>query len=66
MNVNKKIFRIIKSRDFVTTSRITLVDNRITWEARSLYAFLLAKSDKWEPCITHLIKSSPARSVNYR
>lgn len=57
---NQTIFRVKKKRDFVVISRITLEDIRLSWEARGLYAFLLAKPDNWETCINHLIKCSPA------
>ncbi len=60
MNRSKSIFRVNKTENFVSISRFTLEDSRMSWEARGLYAFLLAKPDDWETCIQHLINSSPA------
>ena len=57
---DRTIFRVKKTRDFVIISRITLEDSRLSWEARGLHAFLLAKPDDWETCVQHLIKCSPA------
>ncbi|MCY3770077.1 MAG: hypothetical protein OXG56_12045 [Gammaproteobacteria bacterium] len=57
---NQTIFRVRKTRDFVAISRITLEDARLSWDARGLHAFLLAKPDDWETCIQHLVQCSPA------
>lgn len=60
MKSEKTVFRIRKTSNYVSISRFTLEDKRLTWEARGLHAFLLAKPDDWKTCIAHLIKCSPA------
>jgi hypothetical protein len=57
---NKTIIRVQKDSNFVIVSRFPLEDSRLTFEARGLYAFLLAKPDNWEISLEHLIRSSPA------
>lgn len=57
---NKTIIRVQKDSNFVIVSRFPLEDSRLTFEARGLYAFLLAKPDNWEISLEHLKKSSPA------
>lgn len=49
-----------KTSNYVSISRFTLEDKRLSWEARGLHAFLLVKPDDWKTCIAHLIKCSPA------
>ena len=60
MRSEKTVFRIRKTSNYVSISRFTLEDKRLSWEARGLHAFLLAKPDDWKTCIAHLIKCSPA------
>ena len=60
MKSEKTVFRIRKTSNYVSISRFTLEDKRLSWEARGLHAFLLAKPDDWKTCIAHLIKCSPA------
>jgi len=60
MDKQKTVFRIRKTSNYVSISRFTLEDKRLSWEARGLHAFLLAKPDDWKTCIAHLIKCSPA------
>ena len=60
MKSEKTVFRIRKTSNYVSISRFTLEDKRLSWEARGLHAFLLAKPDNWKTCIAHLIKCSPA------
>lgn len=54
------IIRVRKESNFVIVSRFPLEDERLTWEARGLYGFLLAKPDNWQISLNHLTKSSPA------
>lgn len=56
----KTIIRVRKESNFVIISRFPLEDERLTWEARGLYGFLLAKPDNWQISLSHLTKSSPA------
>ena len=60
MSKNKTIIRVRKEANFVMLSRFPLEDIRLTWEARGLYGFLLAKPDNWQISLAHLTKSSPA------
>jgi hypothetical protein len=54
------IIRVRKESNFVIVSRFPLEDERLTWEARGLYGFLLAKPDNWQISLKHLTRSSPA------
>lgn len=60
MSKDKTIIRVRKEANFVIVSRFPLEDERLTWEARGLYGFLLAKPDNWQISLNHLTKSSPA------
>jgi hypothetical protein len=60
MNNNKTIIRVRKESNFVIVSRFPLEDERLTWEARGLYGFLLAKPDNWQISLTNLTNSSPS------
>jgi len=60
MDKQQTVFRVRKTSNYVSISRFTLEDKRLSWEARGLHAFLLAKPDDWQTCIAHLIKCSPA------
>ena len=51
MKSEKTVFRIRKTSNYVSISRFTLEDKRLSWEARGLHAFLLAKPDDWKTCI---------------
>ena len=67
MTKEKTIIRVNKKANFVVISRFPLEDERLTWEARGLYSFLLAKPDNWQISLTHLTRSSPAgRDKNRR
>lgn len=56
---DKTIIRVHKESNFVIVSRFPLEDSRLTWEARGMYGFLLAKPDNWQISLEHLSKSSP-------
>jgi hypothetical protein len=59
MNSKKTIIRVRKEDNFVIISRFPLEDKRLSWEARGLYSFLLAKPDNWTISLTNLTNSSP-------
>ena len=60
MNRKKTIIRVQKQSNFVIVSRYPLEDERLSWEARGLYSFLLAKPDNWTISLTNLKNSSPS------
>jgi hypothetical protein len=60
MNSKKTIIRVRKQDNFVIVSRYPLEDERLSWEARGLYSFLLAKPDNWTISLTNLKNSSPS------
>lgn len=60
MNSRKTIIRVRKENNFVIVSRFPLEDGRLSWEARGLYSFLLAKPDNWTISLTGLTNSSPS------
>lgn len=41
------IVRVVKRRRFTTISNVPLNDNRLSWEARGLLAWLLSKPNSW-------------------
>ncbi|MEM7537222.1 MAG: hypothetical protein AAF639_33930 [Chloroflexota bacterium] len=64
-----RIRRADKGREnpYAQVRRATLEDDRLSWEARGILAYVLAKPNDWEVQMTDLINASPAgRDCNYR
>lgn len=55
-------------KNFTVISNRTLADERLSWEARGLLAYLLSKPDNWRVSVKHLVKISPncGRVKTYR
>lgn len=47
-------------------SKIGLEDDRLSWKARGLLAYLLSKPDNWEVMIAHLVKQGPDGKASVR
>lgn len=56
----QSIFKNKYKRDFTVIGNKTLEDDKLTFEARGLLCFLLAKPTDWTVIMQHLINSSPA------
>lgn len=56
----QSVFRRKRTRDFTVLGNETLEDSRLTFEARGLLCFLLAKPLDWTVIMSHIINSSPA------
>jgi hypothetical protein len=54
------IYRINKQRNFSIMSNEPLTDERLSWEARGVLAYLLTKPDGWVVRNTDLIRRGPA------
>lgn len=55
-------------KNYTVLSNTTLADERLSWEARGLLAYLLSKPDNWRVSVKHLVKISPncGRVKTYR
>lgn len=64
---DRTVIRIASRKRFLIIDTRAIEDSRLSWAARGLHAFLLAKPDDWEVRIGHLITCSPAgRDAVYR
>lgn len=50
--------RTVKSRDFTTICNTFLRDERLSWKAKGILAYLLSKPDDWKVRVSDLIKRS--------
>lgn len=50
--------RTIKSKDFTTICNTFLRDERLSWKAKGIIAYLLSKPDDWKVRVSDLIKRS--------
>jgi len=48
------------ARDFVVIANATVQDERLSWEARGLLAYLLSLPSDWEIRVSHLVKQGSA------
>lgn len=55
----KGIVRVKKTTDFVVMDKTALQDERLSWKAKGLIAYLLSKPDDWSVYVAHLLKQSP-------
>ncbi len=53
------IVRTPNRERFVIIDKRALEDDRLSWRARGLLAYLLSKPDYWEVMVGHLVKSAP-------
>jgi len=44
---------------YVIISKVPLEDERLSWKARGLLAYLLSKPDNWSVIVAHLVKQAP-------
>lgn len=64
----KTIVRVVKNKDnpYVMLNKDFLNDNRMSWRAKGLLAYLLSKPDDWEVMICDLVaKSTEGKSIVY-
>lgn len=60
------IIRVLKRHRFTVIDNRLLRDNRLSWAARGLLAYLLSKPHNWKLRVSNLVKESPAkRDANY-
>jgi|GEM_PF-4596143 len=60
---------IIRNPDrerYTIVSNVALEDDRLSWEARGLLAYLLSKPDTWEVYTKQLVQAGPAGRVKIR
>ena len=62
----KYIFRTKVEKEFTIIRNALLSDERLSWAARGLLAYLLSKSDTWIVRNSDLIKMSPAGDYKVR
>lgn len=57
---DKSIVRVVKNKDnpYVMLNKSLLDDDRLSWKAKGILAYLLSKPDDWTIIIEHLIKQS--------
>jgi hypothetical protein len=53
------IIRTTERDRYVIISKVPLEDNRLSWKARGLLAYLLSKPDNWTVMIAHLANEAP-------
>lgn len=51
---------------YVIISKVGLEDERLSWKARGLLAYLLSKPDNWTVLVAHLVKQSPDGRASVR
>jgi len=53
---------IIRTPDrdrYVTISKVPLEDERLSWKAKGLHAYLISKPDGWKVIVSHLVTQGP-------
>lgn len=53
------IVRTVKNTNYTTISNVILNDERLSWKARGIAAYLLSKPDDWRVNYEHLVRSAP-------
>jgi len=49
----------VTRQSFTIMPNVTLNDNRMSWEAKGMLAYLISKPDNWVIMVNHLVKESP-------
>jgi hypothetical protein len=62
----KMIIRNPNRERYVIISKVGLEDDRLSWKARGLLAYLLSKPDNWEVMQAHLVKQGPDGTASVR
>jgi len=57
--MNGEVIRVVKRNNYVSISNDVLQDERLSWAARGLLAYLLSKPTDWHVMMRDLIKQSP-------
>ena len=62
----KTVYRVVKNSNFVVMDKTFLNDNRLSWKAKGIMAYMLSKPDNWTFYIDELIKHSTDGKASFR
>ncbi|MDM8098690.1 conserved phage C-terminal domain-containing protein [Oceanobacillus oncorhynchi] len=60
------IFRVKKNANYVVMNRTALNDNRLTWKAKGIIAYMLSMPDDWTFYVTELINHAKDGEKSFR